>query len=115
MNQKEERILEYLDNLKLQMTDPTQKQQDFYESKKHKILNLEHKHCDSDPSSPFSLREALSPISLFHTHSVKLCDINNDNTNSDNHHHHNQQIHHASHSFKLHLNIHAFTGKKVEI
>ncbi|CAK74656.1 unnamed protein product (macronuclear) [Paramecium tetraurelia] len=112
MNFKEERILEYLNNLQLQITDPTQKQQDYYESKKHKIINLDHKHCDSDPSSPFSLREIHSPVSLFHAYSVQSCDIN---SHHNYNHHNNQQIHHAHHSFRLHLNIHSGTEKKVEI
>ncbi|CAD8075204.1 unnamed protein product [Paramecium sonneborni] len=114
MNFKEEQILEYLDKLQLQITDPTQKQQDYYESKKHKI-NQEHKHFDSDPSSPFSLREILSPISLFHTYSIQTCDINNTNNNNHHHnHHHNQQIHHAHNLFRLHLNTHSLVEKKVE-
>ncbi|CAD8164861.1 unnamed protein product [Paramecium pentaurelia] len=114
MNQKEEQILEYLNNLQLQITDPTQKQQDYYESKKHKIINLEHKHCDSDPSSPFSLREIHSPISLFHTYSVQLCELNTHH-NHNHHHNNNQQSHHTLNSFRLHLNIHSSTEKKVEI
>ncbi|CAD8152304.1 unnamed protein product [Paramecium octaurelia] len=58
MNQIEQRVNEYLDKLELQITDPTQKQQNYFENVRHNIKSYDHRCSnESEAMSPFSLRE----------------------------------------------------------
>ncbi|CAD8101063.1 unnamed protein product [Paramecium sonneborni] len=68
MNSIEQRINEYLEQIELQITDPTQKQQSYFENVRHHIKSYEHK-CQNEPEamSPFSLREICSPIEQIKT------------------------------------------------